>query len=120
MVASATGSDHHREYTVTCDTVTFASRLHDLAAPRATFFSDSMHKSVALSVQAVAMDSVSLKAFQKFLKVWRLEGVRVERKPVAWGPCIGRGQVMVLRNSIPEITLRPARPWRGSSFSYEN
>lgn len=49
VVASSTGSDAHREYTVTGPTVNLASRLQDLAGPGKTYISDAVERAVERS-----------------------------------------------------------------------
>lgn len=73
VVASRTGSALHAEYTVTGDTVNFASRLDDLAQPDETLVSEAVRR--ALSRQAVfsSRGSTAIKGLSNPVKVWRFE-----------------------------------------------
>ncbi len=75
VVASGTGSDAHREYTVTGNSVNLASRLQDMAAPGETYISDAVQRAVGELVSSEAMDEVAIKGLDRPVRVWRMHGL---------------------------------------------
>lgn len=86
VVASPTGSDAHREYTVTGDSVNLAARLQDLAGPGETWLSDAVHDTLAGLFAFEDLGPVPIKGLSEPVKAWRLGSTsqaraRVERLP---------------------------------------
>jgi len=90
VVASGTGSDAHREYTVTGNSVNLASRLQDKAEGGETLISQAVHRAVMDAVECVPMGKIEVKGFAEPVPVWRLQGLRSDVSGDRHGPFVGR------------------------------
>lgn len=90
VVASGTGSDAHREYTVTGETVNLASRLSDLAAPGETWISKAVHNAVWHAISCVPKGEVEVAGVAKPVDVWAVDRAGRQEAPVRQGPFVGR------------------------------
>ena len=90
VVASGTGSDTHRTYTVTGDTVNLASRLDDIARPGETLVSKTVQESTSTLAVYAAKQSVSVKGFDEKVDVWALKELRDGPVSDRLGPFVGR------------------------------
>ena len=70
VVASGTGSEAHREYTVTGDTVNLASRLQEKAEGGETLISKPLQRSTARIVASTSRGKVSVKGFAEDVELW--------------------------------------------------
>jgi class 3 adenylate cyclase/tetratricopeptide (TPR) repeat protein len=86
VVASATGSGVHREYTVTGESVNLASRLTDRARTGEILMSDAVRQSVSHAVDCQPVGDLAVEGFDRPVKAWRIAG----RHPVAARPDGGR------------------------------
>ena len=76
VVASGTGSDSHREYTVTGDSVNLASRLQDTARLGETLISDALYRAIAESVDCVSLGDIAVKGIDAPVRAWRVGALR--------------------------------------------
>lgn len=90
VVASDTGSDHHKEYTVTGETVNLASRLEGLARAGETLVSDNVYRSVKHMVDAVDKGEVSVKGLDRPVRIWFVGGLADKAASGSRLPFVGR------------------------------
>lgn len=74
VVASATGSASHREYTVTGDTVNLASRLAGAARPGEVLISDPVRHALAGRIDCADRGALAVKGFAEPVPAWSLTG----------------------------------------------
>src|SRR5262249_55428852 len=72
VMASGSGSASHREYTVTGDTVNFASRLTDAATADEILISETVWRALAGRLECVESGELMVKGFADPVKAWRL------------------------------------------------
>jgi len=89
VVASGTGSDQHREYTVTGDSVNLASRLQDLAGTGETLISDAVRHAAPPGLRAVPLDDVEIKGIASPIRVWGVTALLTDADPSS-GVIVGR------------------------------
>lgn len=77
VVASNTGSDAHREYTVTGASVNLASRLQELAGPAETIVSDAVYHAIHDAMECEPLGAIDVRGLEKPVQAWRMNG----RKP---------------------------------------
>lgn len=75
VVASGTGSDAHREYTVTGESVNLASRLQDQAGPGQTLISDTVRQALRSAFDGEELADVRVKGIDRAIRVWRVNGI---------------------------------------------
>jgi class 3 adenylate cyclase len=95
VVASGTGSDTHREYTITGDSVNLGSRLQNVARAGETYISDAVQRAVARLAICEAMDEVAIKGLPRPVRVWRLRALRNGTAERDHLPFVGRRALSV-------------------------
>lgn len=90
VVASETGSDAHREYTVTGDAVNLAARLQDKAAPGETLVSEAVHHAADGGFDYSPIGGVPIKGIAEPVEVWRLVGLAQDKQDHGRRPFVGR------------------------------
>jgi class 3 adenylate cyclase/tetratricopeptide (TPR) repeat protein len=90
VVASDTGSDAHRSYTVTGESVNLASRLQEKAAPGDTLISEAVHREVADQVECRSEGLVNVKGIAEPIPAWRVKTLRPTDQHLMRAPFIGR------------------------------
>ena len=83
VVASGTGSDEHREYTVTGASVNLAARLQSRANAGETLISNALCRAVAHVVDCESLGEVDVKGIDRPVAVWKVNSQRIadERAP---------------------------------------
>uniref|UniRef100_UPI0013580934 adenylate/guanylate cyclase domain-containing protein n=1 Tax=Geminicoccus flavidas TaxID=2506407 RepID=UPI0013580934 len=76
VVAGGTGSNEHRAFTVTGESVNLAARLTDAAAPGEILLSDAVRRSLASRLDCEEISALRVKGFAEPVRSWRLHGLR--------------------------------------------
>ena len=90
VVASGTGSDAHRQYTITGDSVNLASRLQDVAQASETWVSEAVQRAVGRIAICEPMVEIAIKGFAQPIRAGRLVGLRSELGEGETTPIVGR------------------------------
>ena len=89
VVASATGSASHHEYTVTGETVNLAARLVDTAGDGEILVADGLWRRLAHRLDGEEVGTLTLKGFAEPIRAWRLTAL-VDAQAPALGLLVGR------------------------------
>jgi class 3 adenylate cyclase/tetratricopeptide (TPR) repeat protein len=89
VVASATGSGDHLEYTVTGDSVNLASRLTDSAKVDEILISDAIQRALSERLECDEVDPLAVKGFAAPIQAWRLRDWR-QATAARRRACVGR------------------------------
>ena len=103
VVASGTGSDAYREYTVTGDSVNLAARLQDKAVPGETLVSDTLRRAVGNRIDCDALGEVVVKGIDAPVLVWRVKSLRGTHETTGRVAFVGRRSELVQFSGAIEV-----------------
>jgi class 3 adenylate cyclase/tetratricopeptide (TPR) repeat protein len=106
VVASGTGSEAHREYTVTGDTVNLASRLQEKAEGGETLISKSVQRATARIVASTSRGKVSVKGFAEDVELWAVRHLISDPVFDRGTPFVGRRMELGQFTALLEEVLR--------------
>ena len=109
VVAAATGSAAHRNYTVTGDAVNLAARLTDLARQGETVISDDVQRSTADLADTQPLGSVAIRGLDADVRAWKLFALHASAR--LDHPLLGRETE---RRRFAELVERARRDGRGA------
>ena len=102
VVASGTGSDTHREYTVTGESVNLAARLQDKAEAGETLISDALRRAVAHRVDCHGLGEINVKGIERPVHVWKVKSQRIADRSTARLAFVGREAELAQLTGIVE------------------
>lgn len=88
VIAAATGSAAHRNYTVTGDAVNLASRLTDLASSGETVVSEGVAQAGSAFAHMEPLGCVTIRGLPGGIRAWKLAGVQAGARDAQ--PLVGR------------------------------
>lgn len=90
VVASGTGSDQYREYTVTGASVNLAARLQAMAGAGETWISDVLHRAVGHAIECENLVDREVKGVDRPVVVWKVIRARATGTKAQRGVLVGR------------------------------
>lgn len=89
VVASTIGTDHHRQYSITGDSVNLAARLTSRAQNGEILLADELRNALGARLDAEPLGALEVKGFAAPVRAWRLAGLRAGA-PLGATPFVGR------------------------------
>ena len=102
VVASGTGSDSYREYTVTGASVNLAARLQAKAVAGETLISDALHRAVAHAIECESLGDCEVKGMDRPVAVWKVKSQQATIAPAARVFFVGRDAELAQLSGIIE------------------
>jgi class 3 adenylate cyclase/tetratricopeptide (TPR) repeat protein len=119
VVASGTGSDSHREYTVTGDSVNLAARLQGLAGPGQTLVSEAVQQATAGLFASAGLGPQPVRGIALPVVVHRIDGPAEATEQIRDMPFVGRrselGQCRAILAEVAETRQGQAIILRGAA-----
>lgn len=102
VVASGTGSDHYREYTVTGASVNLAARLQAMAGDGETWISEALHRAVGHVIDCESLGECEVKGVDRPVAVWKVIRERATGTRAPRGLFVGREAELAQLSGILE------------------
>ncbi len=109
VVASGTGSDSHREYTVTGESVNLASRLQEMARGGESYISEAVYQATHKLISSREIGKVSVKGFDDPITTYQLDGLLTVDAGATSAAFVGRQPELGKFRGAVEVCLETGR-----------